>query len=492
MLIPEEDAIRRIGIDKNGEIQNHVYVDDDGVLYSSVTTVLDDRKDKEKEENLQEWKDKNDGEDGTDHYEDLTEFYQDRGTLCHTKVQEKYSDRKMWDKEHDRILDKWENYDGTIMNEDPYEKLHNDVQKFVIEIHNLIDDKISEVLFVEEFCYDKDINVAGQVDMVYKNKDGDIVVLDFKTSRFVSYPYYLQSNTYANSVESEIGEEVDKLQIARYNPEHNDEGELVTINRDGASIKVTDVFFDEYGPRVAIESPYEAKKIINDLDWNRFKPIWEDNGDEEGYWTLPLKTKIPLRKQNIKSDLYNIKENNISDELENDIDNIIKLDDKDQMVDELYDLISDKDIPEHIESMIRDTLNRKEVFVLKEALNNISNRGWVVNVPDNIEEHINSIISNDEYIKFDNINSRYKTYGEQLTREFNKLAKNRDNDGIIFPEDYVNRYDNIFDDVVIENTLDYIDNNKGNLEGDSPRDIAYDLLYKFGADKKLLDTVFNN
>ena len=285
-ILSEENAVRRSAIDCNGNVKHHVYVDEDGEAYFSATTVLGNWSNEEKEAKLQSWREKNNGENGTEHHEDLLRYSQLRGTLCHAKAQEKYSDEQIWGEEEDMAKQELKSF-GEFKGQDAYEKYEEDVDWFVDEIHNLLDSEIDEVLFIEEYCYHSNPDYAGQVDLVYRNQSGEVVVCDLKTSKHVSYSYYLQSNAYAKVIEEELDETVSKLQIARANPDEKT-SELHTIDRDAMSIRATEVFEDEYGYRVAIESPYIAKQDIKGLDWNLFHQDWNSDKNK---WTLTVKNK---------------------------------------------------------------------------------------------------------------------------------------------------------------------------------------------------------
>lgn len=88
-------------------------------------------------------------------------------------------------------------------------------------------------------------------------------------------------------IEHELDETVSKLQIARANPDE-ETSELHTIDRSSMSITATDVFEDEYGYRVAIESPFIAKQDIKQLDWNLFHQNWNSDKNK---WTLTVTNK---------------------------------------------------------------------------------------------------------------------------------------------------------------------------------------------------------
>lgn len=286
-ILSEDEAYRRSGLDANGDPVHHIYIDNDGDTYFSATTVLDTLEDAEKEKHLQRWRDENDGENGTEHHTDLLKYSQLRGTLCHANAQEKYVDGQIWGKEEEMAETELQNF-GEFKGEDAYKKCQTDIEWFVEEIQSMLDPQIEEVLFVEQYCYHTNPNYAGQVDFVYRDTDGDVVVCDLKTSKHVSYSYYLQSIAYANVIEEELGEEVGKIQIARANPDKQD-SELHTVNTDEMLITATDVIEDEYGGHtVLLDAPFKAKSDIKDLNWDLFHQSWNDEHEQ---WEITVTNK---------------------------------------------------------------------------------------------------------------------------------------------------------------------------------------------------------
>lgn len=282
-----DDFYRRSALDSNDEPIHHIYVDDDENTYFSATTILNLWSDEEKKQKLQEWREKYNGEDGKEHHSDLLRFAQLQGTLLHAEVQEPYSEEQIWGKEEDMAEQELKNF-GEFKGRDAWELYKDNREWFVPTVQEMIDEEIDEVLFVEDYCFHGEPAYAGQVDFVYRNKDGEVVVLDFKTSKQVGYTYLLQTNAYARVIEDALEEPVDKLQVARANPEHED-SELFSIDRDEMAIELCELVETEYGMKICLDAPYEAKDVIkNGLDWDLHHQSW--NPDKK-MWTIAIRNK---------------------------------------------------------------------------------------------------------------------------------------------------------------------------------------------------------
>ena len=287
-LVGEGDEfIRRSALDGNNEPIHHVYVDGESQSYFSVTTVLNNWDDDEKERKLQAWRERNDGTDGTEHHSDLLRYAQLRGTLLHAEAQEKYVDEQVWGTEEDMAEEELKNF-GEFKGEDAFERYKKERDYFVDKVHSMLDSEIDEVLHVEDFCFHGNPAYAGQVDFVYRNNDDEIVVCDLKTSKQVGYTYLLQTNAYAKVIEQQINETVDKLQVARANPDTLD-SELYTVDRNEMAIQFCCLTDSEYGLRICLDAPYEAKDAIkNSLDWDLHHQSWDT--DKE-MWTIAIRNK---------------------------------------------------------------------------------------------------------------------------------------------------------------------------------------------------------
>jgi hypothetical protein len=72
-----------------------------------------------------------------------------------------------------------------------------------------------EVVELEKKIYSKKYNYAGTLDLVVKDKKGNLVLMDIKTSNFISFDYFLQLNAYKFAYEEETKSKVSKSFIVK-------------------------------------------------------------------------------------------------------------------------------------------------------------------------------------------------------------------------------------------------------------------------------------
>jgi hypothetical protein len=280
---------RRSGLTSDGEVVHHIYVDETANTYVSTTNVLSERSDKEKDERIENWKQQNNGENGTEHHEDLLKYSQLRGTLLHYEAQKKYTEADLWGIEEEQAKQELQEF-GEFKGEDAWERYQREKSYFVDEIHSMLDPEIDELIAVEAYCYHRDPSYAGQVDLVYRNTDDEVVVCDLKTSKQMDYSYLLQTNAYARIVENAIDEKVAKLQVARANPDISN-ANLHTQDRTDCAITFSELIQTEYGYKILVDSPYEAKQAIKNLDWDLHHQSWNT---ENKKWTIAITNRDDL------------------------------------------------------------------------------------------------------------------------------------------------------------------------------------------------------
>ena len=71
------------------------------------------------------------------------------------------------------------------------------------------------VVELEKKIYSKKYNYAGTLDLVVKDKKGNLVLMDIKTSNFITFDYFLQLNAYKFAYEEETGSKVSKSFIVK-------------------------------------------------------------------------------------------------------------------------------------------------------------------------------------------------------------------------------------------------------------------------------------
>jgi|TARA_R100000479_G_scaffold43796_1_gene20111 hypothetical protein len=65
-----------------------------------------------------------------------------------------------------------------------------------------------EVVEIEKKLYSKKYNFVGTLDLIVKDKSGKLVLIDIKTSNFISFGYVLQANAYKFAYEEETGNKI--------------------------------------------------------------------------------------------------------------------------------------------------------------------------------------------------------------------------------------------------------------------------------------------
>jgi hypothetical protein len=188
---------------------------------------------------LENWKAENNGENGNPHYKDIMHLKTLRGTVAHAEVLNVFAERDLIGEEEktaENNLRDFESYRETYINTEKYPWKPDTIEfldaydspyDWAIEtteeikeqmLGELIPD-ISEVVAVEEYIFSPTNNVAGQVDFVYINTDGELVICDLKTSKYIYDKHRLQTSCYALGYEQTRDTTVDKLQVVRACPE---------------------------------------------------------------------------------------------------------------------------------------------------------------------------------------------------------------------------------------------------------------------------------
>ena len=72
-----------------------------------------------------------------------------------------------------------------------------------------------EPIEIEKKLYCKKYNYAGSLDLVVKDKEGNLVLIDIKTSNQISFDYYLQLNAYWFAYEEETKQKISKALVVR-------------------------------------------------------------------------------------------------------------------------------------------------------------------------------------------------------------------------------------------------------------------------------------
>lgn len=191
-----------------------IYVDGDQ-YYPSVSTVLDVR---EKPPGLKNYFDRT----TEDQRRDKSFYTQNRGTLIHYKLLDQLTDREMWSEDEQSSRDQLK---GNEHNEeldrtgglDMWERYQRD-EEWALEtwdlIRNIYNIHPENTLNVELFVTNSDVGYAGQFDLLYED-DGDVVLADLKTSKWVYDKHLIQLSAYMHAVDVVV----DRMEVIRLNPD---------------------------------------------------------------------------------------------------------------------------------------------------------------------------------------------------------------------------------------------------------------------------------
>jgi CRISPR/Cas system-associated exonuclease Cas4 (RecB family) len=99
------------------------------------------------------------------------------------------------------------------------EKIPDQVDKRVVNCWNLFlawwEQQEYDPIHIEKKLYSKKHNYAGTLDLIVKDKEKNLVLIDIKTSNQISFDYLLQLNAYRFAYEEETGEKISKALVVR-------------------------------------------------------------------------------------------------------------------------------------------------------------------------------------------------------------------------------------------------------------------------------------
>ncbi len=186
-----------------------VYTDLDSIFLPSVTTVLDELP---TPEGIKYWKKKYDGTGGNEHWEDILQYKSNRGTLIHYHLLNEFSDEDIGGRnetdstEQLKLEGNWERYENE-------ESFALNAWPTIKEMRGITHDSVIDV---ECFVTNTDIGYAGQFDLLYVDKNSNLVLSDLKTSKGVYDKHKLQLTAYENALNIEI----DVLEVIRIQPDN--------------------------------------------------------------------------------------------------------------------------------------------------------------------------------------------------------------------------------------------------------------------------------
>lgn len=185
-----------------------VYTDMKELFLPSVTTVIDQ---KPEPKGLKYWKQKYDGTNGNEHWEDILSYKANRGTMIHYNLLNEFAPDDMFGRNEEdsteqlKLDGNWERYRDEL-------GFAEDAWKEIKEIRGI---SAENVLDVECFVTNTGIGYAGQFDMLYIDIDGNLVLSDLKTSKRVYDKHQMQLIAYDNALSLDI----DILEVVRIHPD---------------------------------------------------------------------------------------------------------------------------------------------------------------------------------------------------------------------------------------------------------------------------------
>ena len=198
--------------------EGRVYTDGEDMALPSVTTVLDQAPEPA---GIEYWKKKYDGTGGNKHWEDILQYKGNRGTMIHYQLLNEFSDLDIHGTNEENSTEQlklegnWKRYQEDLA----YAREAWDEIKKVRGINE------DSVLDVECFVTNIGVGYAGQFDLLYIDKDSNIVLADLKTGKGIYPKYKKQLIAYTKALNLDI----DRVEIIRIYPD----GEEWEISHDG-------------------------------------------------------------------------------------------------------------------------------------------------------------------------------------------------------------------------------------------------------------------
>lgn len=265
MVLPDNISRTQVDVDPSDPDSDKIRVyyshDHDAPPMPSVSVVKGLRVDPEKEQALQGWRERYDGQSkwGRPWWKDQMHFKRYRGTLTHYMILSELGDaagdtyfhnvgEKEWGHEEydaEYRLKKWSNHapsantdevpyvprDNKYDGEHAWDRAVRDMKwaarafkKEIIDNGRL---SIDNVRGVESFVFDTVYGYGGQYDLLYETPDGRTVLSDLKTSSAVRFDHKLQSAAYKRAVESREDITIDECEVIRLHPD----SETVEVSR---------------------------------------------------------------------------------------------------------------------------------------------------------------------------------------------------------------------------------------------------------------------
>jgi len=245
-VFPDEIEIGEVNLDRvtHDELGRVYY--NEHVRLPSVSTVLNVRPDPP---GLARYKAKQAKKEG------YTDFYLDRGTLAHYEWLNPLADRELWTEDEEMSQDAlqshqeyWDRYQSGL-------DWMRDTWEFLREYLGINEDT---VLAVEHYVANFDVGYAGQLDLLYVDPDGNIVLADLKTSKDVYDDYLYQAVAYDHALDVTV----DRMEVIRMNPDQK----VWEISRSDEWIDDTDELWEEFKDLRAQLEEEQLEAIVQSAD----------------------------------------------------------------------------------------------------------------------------------------------------------------------------------------------------------------------------------
>lgn len=191
--------------------EGRVYTDGNDLFLPSVTTVIDQQPEPP---GIKYWKKKYDGKDGREHWRDIRNYKGNRGTMIHYRLLNEFSPTDIFGQNEKDSTDElklkgdWGRYQHDLVYaEEAWEEI-----KRVRGINE------ESVLDVECFVANVAIGYAGQFDLLYVDRDSNLVLADIKTGKGIYPKYMMQLVAYENALDVSV----DRLEVIRIYPDNQE------------------------------------------------------------------------------------------------------------------------------------------------------------------------------------------------------------------------------------------------------------------------------
>jgi hypothetical protein len=254
----------------------------------SVTTILKTRDDDKS--SLHDWQDRNDGEGDNAYHKHLFWYSRHIGTLGHWHALHELDSSLEWSpdeaqsegelhKQHEsevcndsprevlysvvkaqhgveswgEFYDRYEPYkNGSYYRDELVAQAERDIE-FFVDAQQRLWSKLGitqdEIIEVEKFLFNDEYEYAGQVDLVYRDQDDQVVVADLKSSSGCYDKHQMQGAAYGKAIECADDvpvDSVDRLEVHRAHPRSGEMAVHTSEHTDTHPVHTTKYWEDSF------------------------------------------------------------------------------------------------------------------------------------------------------------------------------------------------------------------------------------------------------